>query len=232
MKTSEQVNEIFSALAKAQSSMKDAKMDKENPHFRSKYASLSSVYDAVRACLTSQGICVTQHCEAEAAGGVTVTTMLGHSSGQWIVSSLTLPLDKITAQGMGSAISYGRRYALASIAGIASDEDDDGNHAETMAPAQRPQSRPQQSPVVAAAHNPNAVFIFPAGKYKGQDMATMPASDLRGWYEYFSKPGTEAKGWIREGLAAAAKILNKIEPAEAAVPGNQAELAHLDEIPF
>lgn len=247
---SAEMGEMFVALAKAQGSIKDAKMDKENPHFRSKYASLSSVHDAIKAELSKNGIAVSQHCHSADGKSVTIITLLGHSSGQWMQSSLTMPLDKVTPQGMGSAITYGRRYALAAVVGIASDEDDDGNVAERQAPApqQRQQSAPpRQAPqqqakpqqTVPAAHNPNAIFVFPAGKYKGRDIASLTHDELRGWYHYFADktaPGETQKGWVGEGMAIARKILDRDKEGFAnEVPGNNdfaPAPTDLDYIPF
>lgn len=118
------------ALAKAQSMMRGAKKDSENPHFKSKYADLASVWDSAREPLTANELSVCQLTE----GGpdvVTITTILMHSSGESIQSSLTIRPAKPDAQGVGSAISYGRRYGLAAMVGVVS-EDDDGNSASGL----------------------------------------------------------------------------------------------------
>lgn len=125
MITSEQVNELAAALAKAQGQIEAALKDKTNPHLRSKYADLASVWDACRSQLSSNGIAIVQAPETTDKG-VSIETLLCHSSGQWVKSSCFIPVDKYTAQGFGSAITYARRYALAAFVGVAPD-DDDGN---------------------------------------------------------------------------------------------------------
>lgn len=127
METSENINEIATALAKAQGQIEAALKDKTNPHLRSKYADLASVWDACRHQLSSNGIAIVQAPETTEKG-VSIETLLCHSSGQWVKSSCFIPVDKYTAQGFGSAITYARRYSLAAFVGVAPD-DDDGNGA-------------------------------------------------------------------------------------------------------
>ena len=144
MQTSEQINELAAALAKAQGQIQAASRDRENPHFRSRYADLASVWDACRVALSANGLAVVQG-PALADRGVSVTTRLLHSSGQWAESTLILPMDKATAQGAGSAITYARRYALAAMVGVAPDDDDDGN-AASQQPAQQQRLAPKPEP--------------------------------------------------------------------------------------
>lgn len=115
------------ALAKAQREMTGASKDNLNPHFKSKYADLASVWDACREPLGKHGIAVIQPPCAEGPK-VMVTTLLAHESGEWIESDLTMTAGQNTPQGIGSCITYARRYALQSMVGIAP-EDDDGNAA-------------------------------------------------------------------------------------------------------
>lgn len=122
---SEQLGDLAKALAKAQGELQDAKKDAKNPHFKNTYATLASVRAAVTPVLAKCGLCTLQSFEPHGADGVCVVTWLLHESGQFIRSRLYLPVSKKDAQGFGSAISYGRRYALAAIAGIAADDDDD-----------------------------------------------------------------------------------------------------------
>ena len=132
MQTSEQINELATALAKAQGQMGAAKKDAENPFFKSKYADLGSVINAIKGPLSDNGLSYTQFPirEGEAAG---VVTRLLHASGQWMESEYTLPLAKFDSQAVGSAFTYARRYALQAIAGIPAG-DDDGNAASEAAP--------------------------------------------------------------------------------------------------
>ena len=135
MKTSEQINELATALAKAQGDIKGAVKDSSNPFFKSSYADLSSVWNACREALSKNGLAVIQTCSMS-EHGVTVSTRLAHASGQWVEDDLTLMPVKPDPQGVGSTITYARRYALASIAGVAP-EDDDGNAASGQATAQK-----------------------------------------------------------------------------------------------
>jgi ERF superfamily protein len=123
MDISEQISELATALAKAQLRIEGATKDGLNPHFRSKYATLASVWDAARTPLGENGLSVVQGTSAEGAA-VKITTMLLHSSGQWIKDTLTITAQQDTPQGIGSAISYGRRYGLSSMVGISQSDDD------------------------------------------------------------------------------------------------------------
>ena len=133
MKTSDSIKELATALAKAQAVMAGAKKDSTNPHFRSKYADLASIWEACRDALTSNGIAVVQMTRARPEDVVIVETRLLHSSGEWIEGELLVPVMKADAQGYGSAITYARRYALAAAVGVAP-EDDDGNAAAAARP--------------------------------------------------------------------------------------------------
>lgn len=132
MTTSQEVNEIAGALAKAQQSMKNATLNKVNPHFRSKYADLAGIRDAVIPALAANGIAVVQTLGGAADGGNLLMTRLVHTSGQWIESDCPVPFSG-DMQKMGSAITYARRYSLSAICGISADEDDDANAASTPA---------------------------------------------------------------------------------------------------
>jgi hypothetical protein len=130
---------LAAALAKAQAEMKNAAFNKKNPHFRSSYADLAAVRDAVTPALTANGLAIVQTLDATEAGPVLVTTLL-HSSGAQITGRYPLPGNFTDPQKFASAISYSRRYSLAAICNIASEEDDDGNAAsepvnKTRAPA-------------------------------------------------------------------------------------------------
>ena len=137
MTTSEQVNEIAAALAKAQAVMKNAALNKVNPHFKSKYADLAEIRDAVIPALTANGIAVVQTLSGSANDHPYVLTRLQHASGQWFESACPI-LGASDMQKMGSAITYARRYSLSAICGIAADEDDDAN--ATMSQANGPKA--------------------------------------------------------------------------------------------
>ena len=131
MKTSEQINEIAEALAAAQGEIQNPGKSAENPFFKSKYADLAEVLSVVRPVFSRHGLSVVQMPYSSDDGGIGVTTMISHKSGQWMQGSLELPLQvaKNVNQDAGSAITYMRRYALAAAAGVAQ-EDLDANLGE------------------------------------------------------------------------------------------------------
>lgn len=129
MLKSEQINELAAALAKAQGQIEGAKKSSSNPFFKSKYADLAECWNTCREALTANEISVIQMPEEiNENGRLNITTMLAHSSGQYISSTLTMTVTKLDPQAIGSAITYGRRYALAAMVGLAQ-EDDDGEKA-------------------------------------------------------------------------------------------------------
>jgi hypothetical protein len=136
MTHSEQINEIAAALSKAQAVIEGAKKDSANPFFKSTYADLASVWDACRKPLTDHGLSVAQTAATD-EGGVGITTILMHASGQWLRDTLVMKPVKDDPQGVGSCITYARRYALAAMVGVAP-EDDDGNAASARNGASKP----------------------------------------------------------------------------------------------
>ncbi len=121
--------ELLTALSNAQAKVENAKKLSKNPHFKSNYADLATIWDVIREPLTSEGLSVLQlPCEAP-DGRVGLLTIVGHKSGQSISERFYLALkDSSNPQQAGSAFTYMKRYALLGVAGIAS-EDDDGNAA-------------------------------------------------------------------------------------------------------
>jgi hypothetical protein len=155
---SESIVNLAVALSKAQGKMKHAIKDANNPFFHSKYADLASVVEASRPALVANGLSVIQ-----VTWGNTLWTMLLHDSGEWIKGSIDLkPMRQVKDKGWeeshdpqsyGSCITYARRYAMAAITGVAT-EDDDGNAAsgkvaprETVNPAGPPPAVEKPSPV-------------------------------------------------------------------------------------
>lgn len=123
-----QYDQIAAALATAQAKFVPASRDKENPFHKSRYAGLDSVMAVIRQPLAESGLCVTQTFDHRLDGLVLRTTLI-HTSGQYITSTLRMNPAKSDPQGIGSAITYARRYALAAMLGVVSDDDDDGNAA-------------------------------------------------------------------------------------------------------
>lgn len=123
---------LASALSKAQSVMAGAKKDKKNPFYKSSYADLASVFDAIREPFAANGLAVSQTMDVREDGRTVLRTRLMHASGEYLEGAMMLP-DDPNPQKMGSAITYYRRYSLMAIAGIPA-EDDDGNAASTPSP--------------------------------------------------------------------------------------------------
>lgn len=121
---------LNAALVAALSELTNLAKDKVNPHFKSRFTSLDAILDATRPVLAKHGLALSQEpvFEDDMAG---VVTRIIHTSGESRESKLILPLRDQSAQGVGSAISYARRYSAAAVLGIASDEDDDGQQAST-----------------------------------------------------------------------------------------------------
>lgn len=117
------IDQLATAMAKAQSEIIGAVKDSKNPFFKSDYADLASVWDACRQQLTKNGLCVMQTTEV-IDGQPCLATTLAHSSGQWIKGYLPLNPLKNDPQAYGSAMTYMRRYALAAIVGIPQIDDD------------------------------------------------------------------------------------------------------------
>jgi len=123
MKSSEAINELANALCNAQSQMGGAVKDSANPFFKSSYADLTAVIKAIKQPFADNGLSYTQF-PVSNENGVGVSTRLMHVSGQWLEMEYTLPTVKKDPQASGSAITYARRYALQSIAGIPTADDD------------------------------------------------------------------------------------------------------------
>ena len=152
MKHSESIAALAGALAKAQLQIEPASKNATNPHFRSHYADLASIWDACRGPLNTNGLSIVQFpCDGE-VGRTGLCTMLLHSSGEFISEVVTTRSQKDDPQGLGSALTYLRRYALAAVVGVPATEVDEGNAASTPAnarvstPAQRPYIPPPVSP--------------------------------------------------------------------------------------
>lgn len=127
---SEQIDQVSAALVAAQGQLNGATKDSTNPHFRSKYADLTSVWDACRSALQSAGLAVAQLPlpANEEYDSIVLRTVLLHASGQFLASEIPLDCDLGKPQSIGSAITYARRYALAAMVGVCP-EDDDGEAA-------------------------------------------------------------------------------------------------------
>jgi hypothetical protein len=145
--SSETTATLCAALVAAQGALKPIAKDGKNPAFRSRYATLDGIMETVRPALAAHGLAVVQgviHPETGEGGrlvGIMVETRLVHTSGEWLASVVPVPVAKGDAHGLGSALSYGRRYGISALLALSTDEDDDGN-AAAKAPPAKPQAKP------------------------------------------------------------------------------------------
>ena len=154
MDKSESIAKLAASLAKVQANLKPAAKNATNPFFKSDYADLGSVVNVARSLLGENGLSVAQFPGetflSESGAAVELTTILMHESGEWLSQSLTMPIVKRDPQAYGSAITYARRYALASVVGIVTGEDDDGQGAGSGQNGQRKAPNAKQAPRLPA----------------------------------------------------------------------------------
>lgn len=201
MKKSDSIKELASALAMAQASMGFAKKDAANPYFKSKYADLAAVVEAIKKPLTEHGLSYSQGTDIDEQGGVIVETLLMHKSGEWIEGRLRMMPVKADPQGIGSCITYARRYGLQAIVGVPAD-DDDGN--------------------AASGNETNANGTK---KHQGESAKSVPASTLEqleskapGTKGFLSKEAEKIKDAYKlsptAGLAAYKKAISELDTDE------------------
>lgn len=170
MKHSESIAALAGALAKAQLQIEPASKNATNPHFRSHYADLASIWDACRGPLGANGLSIVQFpCDGE-VGRIGLCTMIVHSSGEWMSETITIKALKEDPQFLGGVLTYLRRYSLAAVVGVTATEDDDGNAASTpansrvSAPAPRPYIPPPVSPPAVNAPAPSKPVSQPVSQ--------------------------------------------------------------------
>lgn len=174
MNKTDSIAELAKALAKAQGEIENASKNAANPRFESKYADLAEVLNTVRPVFSSHGLSVLQMPSFD--GGIaSVETLLMHTSGEWISNTCSAPVSKNDAQGVGSAITYLRRYSLAAFACIAQ-EDDDANsavgHNKPQQPARLPAGQPltQSKPQLPAEQLQAALQAVRDGKRTAEQL--------------------------------------------------------------
>lgn len=216
MITSTNVGELAAAMAAAQMTMENPKFDAQNPHFRSKFASLAAVRDSVIPVMASHGISVSQELAA-AADGVSCTTILMHSSGQWAsYGPLVIPYNKDDAQGRGSAATYARRYALQSVAGVVGESDDDAEAAQgrnkptiaadsgdTLSPKQQKFAAEFAASIVAALHADEDQAVITAKIAQlNSELSEDKLVGLAAWNLLNSKDRAAFKAYVKQDQAA------------------------------
>ena len=164
MNKSESIKSLSVAMCKAQGEMGGAVKDANNPFFKSKYADLSAVVQAVKDPFANNGLSYVQF-PIEEGGRIGVETILMHESGEWLSNSFTVQLSKQDAQGAGSAITYCRRYALQAIAGIPS-EDDDGSNASKQSNKKEVPTDMDKGWIAALKTNPGTIEQITDPVYK------------------------------------------------------------------
>lgn len=149
MRTSESIAALAAALAKAQAEMQNPAFDSNNPFFKSKYASLAAVRNAVIPALSRNNLAIVQ--TIRSGDNIECETMLMHASGEWLSDVLALPVAKHDPQGYISASTYARRASLQSIVCVVGDDDDDGNEASKTSVKKKPEPDPVKPETVSNA---------------------------------------------------------------------------------
>lgn len=179
---SETIALLAAALTKAQGEMPAVPKDSTNPHFKSKFASLDGIVERTKPVLAKHGLAIVQGTSGESApGSVTVEMMLLHSSGEYLLSNVVMPLAKNDPQGVGSAITYGRRYLIAAMLSLAADEDDDGNASSHKPEAVKAAASKPQPVKLAALDDPN---VMPTGDYQGKQLGEVPSKELEALHTF------------------------------------------------
>ena len=149
MTTKSKIN-IITKLMAARADIQPIKKSGTNPHFKSKYATLEGVIEAVTEPLEKHGFLL-MHRTISNEHGKSITTELVHESGESFVTAIPLVLAKTDMQGLGSAITYARRYGIMSILNLPA-EDDDGNEASKH---QKPKLAPVDAPAPETKRSSN-----------------------------------------------------------------------------
>lgn len=205
---SEAINELASALVKAQAEFGAVPKGSVNPFFKSKYAALPDVVAHATPILTKHGLAVSQFIDGGIDGGEGLTTYLLHESGQFIARTMRLHLVKDDPQAQGSAVTYARRYAYMSVLGLVADEDDDGNSASVSRPqvqGSRP-SAPANTGKISDASDPAIRDIITAAKLAPDD------DFLNSLASQFNQRGSLSEKQIAAGKKKADSVLKKAKP--------------------
>lgn len=173
MNRSESIANLAAALAKAQAKMQNPHFDSVNPHFKSKFASLAAVRQAVVPVFAEYGLALSQWpvSQGNYSG---CTNHLSHESGEWIEETFLIPVEKGNAHGYASAVTYAKRISMQSVAAVVGDEDDDGN---------------------GAIENPKAVSKITASGAMGDEYEALSA-DEKAWIDDLANA---VKSWVAQG---------------------------------
>jgi hypothetical protein len=169
---------LAQALVKFQSQLGGAKKDSVNPHFKSKYADLQSVFEAIQEPLAKNGLSVIQLLGDNEQGLPTITTQLIHESGEFITSTKIMTVTKKDPQGEGSAITYYRRYTLCAMLGVYN-EDDDGNSASPKATEHTYTKSFSESRAATQKTQGIDDYVIPFGALKGRKLVSCNLEDIQ-----------------------------------------------------
>ncbi len=233
IKKSETQVALYAALARAQSQISVPGKNAVNPAFKSRYVDLSAVLAAVLPAWNANGLAITQFpVVAEDCSSIELTTLISHTSGEWMESSIRRPVGKRDPHGIGSAITYARRYTVASIAGLMQD-DDDGNLASQVdvsrvearnvvrqtapapAPAPKAALAPAAAPALAPAPEPSPAPAAAPAPALAPAVEPAPAAEpAAGQMEEVEVEGQDIGGALTEGqLEFSIKVRSKNELA-------------------
>jgi hypothetical protein len=229
MNTSPETKEIFTALAKAQGELKTLSLNKVNPHFKSKYADLTETLEMARPILAKHGMAIVQSVSTTDQD-YWVHTRITHLSGQWIADSFKLIILQKNMQGLGSAITYAKRYQAQAMLGLSGDEDDDGNVASAPSKQSTKASPPRQPRQVSppppqdldqALGGPEE-FLDPGthvvtfGKFKGKQLKQIDSDQLWSYLDFLDQKaheqGKEITGPVKVFVDAATTYLKSLHP--------------------
>lgn len=231
MKTSEQINELATALAAVQGAMEPARMNAINPFLKNKYADLNSVIDSIKHLLAENGLSYVQMPNTppiEYGPAIGLTTRLMHSSGQWIEETYTMPMPseergKSMMQVAGSAISYARRYALSAMLGIVADEDSDGNGSQDRGrnvTKNPPNAEKNVQPGATNGHKPT---VTPAQQKPSEDqMKALHAAGSAFYGDAWDEQRGKIVKYVSEGRITSSKHLT-LDEWQKAIDGIKAK---------
>lgn len=226
---------LYAALIKFQSQLKPIAKTKENPYFKSHYADLTGLWDAVRPALAENNLCVTQIFDGATEGDQHLITRLIHVSGESLDSKTRILLAKSDAQSFGSATTYYRRYAFSAILGLTTEEDDDGNAAVSkpslypgigvnktvLSSLVREIDQAPYSPPLGQAIGFSSSYIPKFGKYAGKPFNEIDPKALENYITFLEKSAKE------QGKPLSKNVIEFIQEATSFLSGGRQ-----DSLPF